>query len=301
LKDSSNLIYKVLLTPAGISSITTQTLNVPIAWSNATQAIFSPDGRKFAYTYGMGGPNPYHNVRLFDFDRCTGNFSDTIYIEFYDGSTGFGLAFSSDSKYLYHTSFQKVYQIDSLGNADTVAINDGYYSPYPPFQTDFWWMYLAANGKIYISSGNSVIDMHYINYPDSVGMACDVQQHALHLPCYYVRGNVNHPNYYLGCDTTLGCPCLTTSVNKLTQHDFHFSVSPNPNDGNFKIVYLLLQNQSGTFEMFDVSGRKVYSQVLPKWSTMQIFSLPNLSNGIYSCVISSESARANKKIAVMKN
>ncbi|MBK6642337.1 MAG: hypothetical protein IPG39_14480 [Bacteroidetes bacterium] len=87
-------------------------------------------------------------------------------------------------------------------------------------------MHLAADGKIYITSGNSVIDMHYINHPDSAGIACDVQQHALPLPCYAWRGNVYHPNYYLGCDTTLGCPCLLTDLNELSPPDFKFRVYP---------------------------------------------------------------------------
>jgi hypothetical protein len=66
------------------------------------------------------------------------------------------------------------------------------------------------------SSGNSVIDIHYIDNPDSGGMACNVMQHALHLPCYSARGNVNHPNYYLG--RLQGSPCDTlqwTVIQKL--------------------------------------------------------------------------------------
>jgi hypothetical protein len=40
-------------------------------------------------------------------------------------------------------------------------------------------MYLAANGKLYITSGSSVQHLHEMNYPDSAGVACDVQQHAI--------------------------------------------------------------------------------------------------------------------------
>ncbi|MEZ5068914.1 MAG: hypothetical protein R2847_10700 [Bacteroidia bacterium] len=41
-------------------------------------------------------------------------------------------------------------------------------------------------------------------------MACDVQQHAIQLPHYYVNGLPNHPNYFLDCDSTLGCLCAST-------------------------------------------------------------------------------------------
>jgi hypothetical protein len=304
LKNNSNKIYKILLTPAGIDSFTIQTLHVPIAYNNACQPTFSPDGTKFAYSYGYGGPNPFHDVRLFHFDRCTGNFSDTMYIPFYnDGSTGFGLSFSSDSKYLYHCSFQKIYQINTdTTSIDTVAINDGYYSPYPPFQTDFWTMYLAANGKIYISSGNGVIDLHYINYSDSAGLACDVHQHALHLPCFSVRGNVNHPNYYLGPMTGSTCDSLPhVGIGEIINHDFHFSISPNPvTDRYTKIIYLLPQNKPGWFEMNDMHGREVFKELLPPWSSLQYISLPQLPDGIYCAAVISGSYRAIKKIVVMQ-
>jgi hypothetical protein len=217
------------------------------------------------------------------------------------GGAGFGLAFSPNSNLLYHSSFQKIYQVDlNTFTQDTVALNDGFYSPYAPLQTDFWLMYLAANGKIYISSGNGVIDMHVINEPDNPGISCDVQQHAIHLPCFYVRGNVLHPNYYLGPVLGSSCDTLGLGVNE-TQHDFHFSVAPNPSNGQFKISYLLPQNEKGLLEIFDVNGKKVYEMNLPQWSTMQQISLPDgFAVGVYSCSISSGFERVNRKIVVIK-
>ncbi|MBK6640573.1 MAG: hypothetical protein IPG39_04730 [Bacteroidetes bacterium] len=95
----------------------------------------------------------------------------------------------------------------------------------PCCATSFWNMYLAANGKIYVTSGSSVQHLTVINYPDSAGLACDVQQHAIDLVDYlHLRSVPNHPNYYLGCDTTLGCPCLTTGIEEHISHDFQFNV-----------------------------------------------------------------------------
>lgn len=302
LKDNSHLIYKILFTPNGVSSISTQSLNVPTAYQgNAGQPSFSPDGTKFAYTYGHSGTVPFHDVRLFHFNRCTGDFSDTTYIPFYDNTTGFGLAFSPNSKYLYHSAFDKIYQINTdtnniAGTVDTIAHYDGFHSPNA---TNFWLMYLAANGKIFLTSGGPVNFLHYINEPDSGGIVCDVQQHALQIPCYNVGTVPNHPNYYLECDTTSGCPCLATGIHEPLQYDFHFSVSPNPTTGNFKIIYLLSQNKRGIFEMFDVSGRRVYSLALPQWSTLQMISLPELTEGLYQCVITAGNTRVSRKVAVI--
>ena len=307
LKDMTTIIHEFLLDSSGIAYMGTQNLGFPMPFNiNATQPVFSPDGKKFMYGFGQGGTNSFHDVRLFNFDRCSGNFTSLEYIPINDSSVGFGFAFSSDSKYLYHSSFQTIYQFntdtsDIAASKTTVAVNDGYYSPIPPFQTDFWWMYLAANGKIYISSGNGVLDYHYINYPDSAGLACDVHLHDLHLPCWSFRGNVYHPNYYLGCDTTqTTCPCLITGINDVKQHDFKFSISPNPNNGNFKIMYLLPQNSKGILEVFDINGKAIYKQNLPPWSTMQYISLPKLANGVYNCTIISNNERVHKKLVVFK-
>ncbi|MBS1765484.1 MAG: T9SS type A sorting domain-containing protein [Bacteroidetes bacterium] len=309
-EDSTSNIYKILLTPSGIASVTKQTLNVPLHYYNMGQANFSPDGKKFAYHYRdfyNGGLPVTHQIRLFDFDRCNGNFSNGQMITYLDSTfSGNGLAFSSNSNYLYFTTFIKVFQMNTdtsniQASLQLVAENDTFYSPYPPFLTNFWMMYLAANGKMYICSGNGVIDMHYINYPDSAGIACDVQQHALHLPCYYVRGNVYHPNYYLGCDTTqTTCPCLITNMNELSPPDFRFRVYPNPVINNIlNIGYLLPQNKSGVFEIYDVTGKVVFKYTLPPWSNEQSFGLPTLANGVYNCVVTSDGKRVSKKVAVI--
>jgi WD40 repeat protein len=299
-KEMSDILIVMLLTPQGVTNISYKVLGVPIARFNVTQLTFSQDGTQFAY-YRYHPVSLDETVILTDFDRCTGLFSNPQVLPVTPGTYLWGLTFSPSGKYLYTCSTQNIFQIDTDSlTIDTVATYDGFCFPNPPWCTTFFMMYLAANGKIYITSGSGVQHIHEINYPDSAGIACDVQQHAINLGVWSFRAVPNHPNYYLECDSTLGCPCLNTSVNEIEQHNFHFSVSPNPNNGNFKISYLLPQNQNGTFEMFDVNGRKIYSQVLPKWSTMQVVKLPFLADGIYNCSILSGEDRVNKNVAVMR-
>ncbi|MBE7510164.1 MAG: T9SS type A sorting domain-containing protein [Bacteroidia bacterium] len=159
-------------------------------------------------------------------------------------------------------------------------------------------MYLAANGKIYISSGSSVKHLHEMNYPDSAGIACDVQLHNVFTNCFFI-GVPNHPNYYLG--RLVGSPCDTlTGIHDLAAHDFRFSISPNPNNGNFRIMYLLPQNKSGTLQIFDITGKEIYHQTLPPWSTLQYISLPKIADGVYQCTIISNNQRVNKKLVVVR-
>jgi hypothetical protein len=304
LKDSSDIIYTLLLTPTGVSNITSHTLGMSPHNHYNGQPQFSNDGSKFAYPWTNGNStSTTHEVRLFDFDRCSGVFSNGTSISAVDPLSGIGLSFSPDSKHLYFSSFINIYQINTdtsniPASLQVVAVNDTFYSPSVPFLTNFWLMYLASNGKIYISSGNSVIDMHYINYPDSSGIACDVQQHAIHLPCYAGRGNVNHPNYYLGPVIGSVCDSLT-GMNEHLNETKNFTVRPNPSNGHFSISYLLPQNKSGSFDVFDAIGKLIYKISLPSWSTLQQINLPKLAPGIYHSVITSGGYRLSKKIVVM--
>jgi len=307
LSFDATLAHTFLVTPNAVQYMGSQNLQIagfPLGFGG--QPTFSPDGEKFAFSCSnIVGMSYQSKVQLFDFDRCSGVFSLDTVIDFTDGNISFATAFSPNSKYLYFGTIENLYQI----NTDTsdigatfqlVATNDVFPSSVPPFYTNFYLMYLAANGKIYISSTSSVEHLHEINYPDSAGVACGVQLHNVFTDCYFI-GVPNHPNYYLGCDTTSGCPCLSpTGIKDLSEHDFKFKISPNPSNGSFKIIYLLPQNKSGTLQIFDINGKQVYKQNLPPWSTMQYITLPKLANGIYNCTITSNNERVHKKLVVFK-
>jgi hypothetical protein len=303
-KHNTDSVFVISLTSSGFQNISSQKLNVPKTWYGVIQPSFTNKGDKFVYfIYDSASLNS--TVILSDFDRCQGILSNTSIVPITLNDYLFGLAISPSGKYVYTCSGNYIFQIDIDNlNVDTVATYDGFISPvgFSCCQTTFWNMYLAANGKIYVTSGSGVQHLHEINYPDSAGIACDVQQHAINLGYGQLRAVPNHPNYYLGCDTTSSCVCLTTGLEELEKHDFKFSLSPNPNNGNFKIMYLLPQNETGRLEIFDVNGRRVFEMNLPPWSTMQEVSLPSgISAGVYNCVITSGGERINKKIAVIKD
>ncbi len=304
LKDSSDIIYTLLLTPNGITNIQQQHLNVPMHTSFSCVQAFSPDGSKYAYTVSSATGNinyPYlRDLRILDFNRCSGQFSNPYVINLNDTNYGVGLSFSSNSQYLYTSKAFQVSQFDLL--APNIQASRQFVAWYDFFNnggyTTFGYMYLAANGKIYISSTGSTIYFNVIDQPDSAGMACNVLQHAVQTPCYIYASHVNHPNYYLG--RLVGSPCDTlTGIHDLAAHDFKFSISPNPNNGNFKIMYLLPQNKSGTLQIFDITGKEIYHQMLPPWSTGQGIKLPKIADGVYQCTITSNNQQVNKKLVVV--
>ena len=301
-KHNTDTMFVLLRTEVGIINISIQKLGMPRAWYVTTQPTFSISGDKFCYAiYDSATVNNY--VVISDFDRCTGHFSNTNVIQVTSGQIIWGLGQSNTNKFFYACSSTRIFQIniDSL-TVDTVATYDGFISP--PNQTccatSFWNMYLAANGKIYITSGSSVQHIHEMNFPDSAGLACDVQQHAIDLGSYrHGRAVPNHPNYNLGPVVGSVCDSIT-SVAEI-KHNFKFSISPNPtSDGTIKLVYLLPQNKNGVFEVYNMTGQLVYKMNLPPWSTLQFVKLPELSSGVYTCVIRSGYERVGKKLVVMK-
>ncbi|MCO5288444.1 MAG: T9SS type A sorting domain-containing protein [Bacteroidetes bacterium] len=303
LSDSANYIYKFLITPDTIQYVGSQFLNVQGYPGWMGQPTFSPDGIKFAYShYDISMGYYWQDIRLFDFDRCDGDFTFNSIAYLPDSVGGFGVAFSPNSQYLYASSWKRIYQLDTYSanipaSMQLVATNDSFASPSPPFYTDFWEMYLAANGKIYLTSGSGVVHLHEMDYPDSVGMACNVNLHNVFINNFNFRTVPNHPNYYLG--RKIGSPCDTIPTGfEEKEHDFKFKIFPNPNNGNFKIMYLLPQNKAGKLEIFDINGRAVYSQNLPQWSTLQFISLPKLSNGIYAIKINSNNFSITKKLII---
>ena len=257
-KHNTDTMFVLLRTDVGIINTSIQKLGMPRAWYVTTQPTFSMSGDKFCYAiYDSSTANSY--VTLSNFDRCTGLFSNTNVIQLTQGQALLGLSSSS-----------RIFQIntDSL-TVDTVAFYDGFISP--PSQTccatSFWNMYLAPNGKIYITSGSSVQHLHEMNFPDSAGLACDVQQHAINLGYAQLRAVPNHPNYNLG--PVVGSVCDTLSVGiEEQEYNFNFGISPNPIESGFvKFVYLLPQNKSGELSVYSIMGQLVHKQYLSPWST----------------------------------
>ena len=300
-KDLTDEIHIFLFTPDGVFDYGSQHLGVVPSWGNATPLTFSSDGTKFGYiSYSQNSIDSCFTF-IADFDRCSGLFSNTRIFNFYPSGFLWGFAFSPNSKLAYCNTSGYIFQmnIDSL-SYDTVAIYDGFSFPIPAAATTFMFEYLAANGKIYLTSGGSSQHIHEINYPDSVGLACDVQQHAIPLGVWHFRSVPNHPNYNLG--PVLGSVCDTLSVGiPEHEHDFRFGISPNPTtDGYINIIYLLPQNKAGVFEVYNMTGQLVYKMNLPHWSTLQQIKLPELSSGVYTCVVRSGYERVGRKLVVMK-
>ncbi len=142
----SNVFHRLLLSPQGVSVDGEQAIGV-VRQPDFGQACFSPDGSRYAYYSGF-----FNDLEIFDFDRCTGLFSNPVHITINDSNNVGGTAFSPNGRYLYASSVFDVYQFDTQASeiAATeihIAHWDSTYSPSPPFATLFDMAQLAPDGK----------------------------------------------------------------------------------------------------------------------------------------------------------
>lgn len=284
-KVNTNEYYRLLVTPAGVEVQGTQSIGMVRPADNG-QSCFSPDGSKYTYYWSWQG------LELFHFDRCTGLFSGPYFSSLGVADYGLGVAFSPDSRFLYTTLTQDVYQFDTeaadvAGSQVLIAHWDGFYSPSPPFATMFDLAQLAPDGKVYIGTGNGTLHLHVIHDPDEPGLACNLEQHGVELPRYFMNSLPNHPNYHLGA--VAGSVCDSLGINTLTpalsQGEGEMRAFPNPSaDGHFVLGYPAHAGV-GWLEVRDIAGRVMLRERIPQWSTVHAVELLGPAAGMYQCTL----------------
>jgi hypothetical protein len=204
---NSNRFLTFLISPDGIEQKDDQLVAGP-STSGLGQAHYSPDGSKLISHNGVDFEVGSF-IYVFDFDRCTGLLSNQSTFNIPATGSSTGAAISQNSRYLYIITTTIINQYDLwseniASTRDIVAVYDGVLDNLP---ASFFMGSLARDGKIYISSPNTVKSLTVIEYPDREGEACYVNQHAIKLPVRNSFGIPNHPNFRLGpidgsaCDT----------------------------------------------------------------------------------------------------
>ncbi len=278
-KYDSNEYYTILISSEGIENRGIQSIGeyIPIH-GGVGQSVFSPDGTKYVHygtiSYAIGS-----FLNIYDFDRCTGELSNPIQITAIDSAAAGGVAISPNSRFLYVSSYDYLYQYDFwaddfIASKDTVAIYDGFLV-HDFFHTRFFLAQLAPDGKIYITSSSSVPYLSVINNPDLPGDSCDVCQHCIELPTYNAFSMPNFPNYRLGASET---PCEPDAIAEPAKPDIEVSVYPNPTSG---VVWVEMEKdwRGAVFILYDALGREVKRLVLSEAETH--ISLEGQSKGVY--------------------
>ncbi len=287
-KRNTNCYYRVLVNESGAHLLPAlNCLSTTTIFGSIGATCFSPDGSKFIYLGVYGG------VNIFDFDRCSGEISNPVFIPIpvFQDSTwiGNGVAISPNNRFLYVGATRYVFQYDLwatdiAASIDTVAVYDGFKSPFGSF---FNTMQLAPDGKIYESCGNAEKVYHVIENPDRKGDSCNFVQHGIHLPTFS-WGVPNFPNYRLGA--LPGSPCDTlTGLNETARAEKEklLKVFPNPTTDYITVDYGFTDWNKGeaTLEITNQLGQVVHRQPLPMYSGFQKVEVSQLTTGVYTAFI----------------
>ena len=297
-KNHKNLYYKVLLTPQGATIHDKQIIGNDF-FPSAGQTVFSPDG-KYYINFDIDNDSISPNTMIFDFDRCTGQLSNTRTINYPNmGNWSGGIAVSPNSHFLYVSLFNKLYQYDLrakdiLTSEKIVGEYDGFVYD-SVFKTRFHTCQLAPNGKIYIRSSGAAPYMHVINHPDLEGKACNFVQRGLKLPFVNTFSVPNHPNYRLG--VLKGSPCDT--LNKIATQDIDnqstIKIYPNPAQDILNVQFS--EQTTASIVLRSTEGKEL--RKINTNSDTQL-DISDLYNGLIFVEIWIENRRvATKKVVIM--
>ncbi|MFN0035077.1 MAG: T9SS type A sorting domain-containing protein [Saprospiraceae bacterium] len=248
-----------------------------------SQSAFSTDGSR----YFRNGPE---SLLMLDFDRCTGTLSNPVRLD-WDSlpPAGAGVSVSPNSRFLYLTSGGTVQQYDLwatdlAASMQVVAVYDGTLAPYP---ANFFQMMRGPDGKIYIITTYDNNILHVIHHPDSLGLACHVEQHAFTLPARTSFFIPNFANYNLG---PLEPPCDSSVSAHAPVRTPRFEVSPNPTTGLAE-VSLPQHHNGGSLAVYNVNGQKIKSLSVAPQTSKVTLDLGQNPAGFYWAVLSDDAGK----------
>jgi hypothetical protein len=140
-----------------------------------------------------------------------------------------------------------------------------------------------------------------INYPDSVGAACDFQPFSFNLGTgrtYF--GLPNNPDYELGA--WVGSPCDTLSVGLNPNSIPEASWMQAWYNHDWDMIHVnasKLQGKKGVLRLFDMEGRVVFekhSEVISGGYFTTEINMSGLANGVYMVNLVTEKEKISSKI-----
>jgi hypothetical protein len=309
--NGSNVFDKYLITPSGISNVIPQSIGIN----------FDVDAGEFSYSYETSkflSVTVNTEIQVLDFDRCTGLFSNPVTIQ-NGGFSAYGsigssispngnLAYISNTNNIFGDSL-RLYQYD-LTAPNINQSRQTIYKQKVPASGGFHAV--GPDGKIYISClyeygypyADSIHNIYsdnlsVINYPDSIGLACDFQPFSVNLGgqrTYW--GLPNNPNYEAG--SLVGSPCDTLvgmgespQIQQATLNVFYHS--------SWEKTFINASNlkgKSGHLLVFDMQGKVVHSEsinIVNGYYTRDI-SMEGKAHGVYLVIVQTEEERLTKKI-----
>ncbi len=289
-KIQSNCYNVLLLAEEGITNTDVYCLGTYWSLNDVQgQMDVSPNGEKFGrFIYE-------HGLNIYDFNNSTGELSSPYRIDFGFTDTIFhtGIIFSPNSKFVYASTFNDVFQFD-ITDVDILASRVNIASLSTPdtilFPTRFNQGAIAANGKIYIGGTIQYNHLHVIHNPDCKGINSNLEQYAIEInkvPHFSANGVPHIPHFRsqpqnIDCDTVN----VITNTNQIAKQNIEHYIYPNPFLDILDITVGELTT-GFTFKMYDLLGKELLA-IDAVSSSIQI-DLGYVLDGMYFYQILNES------------
>ncbi len=258
---------------------------------------------------------------LFDFDRCTGLFSNhrilrqSAFPPTDDKDRFWSLEFSANGRFLYVNAadaLSYLYQfdlqspdpfntkvlLDSINNTPSYAASYLKRGPDQRIYRAIAWYNGVTFNYPYPDTAWNIYNTHLsvIEHPDSLGLACDYQPWSIYLPgCRTYLGLPNNPDYTLG--PLAGSPCDTLALGLTDPHlpPAELMVYPNPFSQAFSFrlrggVFM----PDARYTLFNSQGALVESGRIQ--SPEQRLEVTNGSPGIYLLMVEAGNKVFSKKL-----
>jgi hypothetical protein len=277
---SNNTFYLYLATPQGLSGPFIQNVGTSVSsGAGFRRNEFSKDGTKLfsSTTTGL--------IELYDFNRCTGIISTPTIISQYSLAAPvksfWSLAVSPDKSKMYVTTTNTGATSDSsfliqfdLNSSNILGTSDTLFALKRP--QEFANMQIGPDNKLYICTWYTAADgcfdylycdstrnqtnlnLSVVNYPDSLGAACDFQPFSFYLGGKRAYcGLPNNPNYELGPLLGSSCDTLTVGIAENPMYSNNIIVYY---DGDWETAFINAKNLRGKhfkFELFNINGQLI--------------------------------------------
>ena len=265
------------------------------------QQGFSPNGNNYArFSYHQG-------LNIYDFDNRSGLFSNHLKIDFgfTDTVAHTGVIFSPNSRYVYVSAFNNVFQfdLDAISIPESRVLIATLNTPDSlMFKTRFTRGALAPDGKIYIGGSVQYNFLHVIHNPDCKGLNSNLEQYGIKLSDFPHSSSQSVPNipHFRNQPQEINCDTVdiinSVSVDLLSDK---ISIYPNPVEDELTIDFQYLQAEFKQIKIISLHGHELYSTLINRSSSNKFqFSLSRLENGMYYVLFLDRQGkiRARKKV-----
>ena len=290
------------------------------------QKCFSRDGSLFIDLRAT------NEIRIFNYDRCSGILSYNSRIEFKDDpkwavGQSYGVELSPNNRFLYLSRYDAnssgedknyayVCQMD-LQDPDPwktkIILLDSF------FDTEFvikqkvvpWIFRYGIDGKLYFISNGFKTPLYVIQNPNEKGTAAGICDTCFNLPFLNHATLPDFPNYRLGplkgspCDTILGV--ANQELNSEKDNKYALKVSPNPATDRLVIEVTMKDYSQKDTELllYDITGKEVLPNgrdvKLPEYTYISYMDVSKLPAGIYTLHLKVHGQTvAAEKVVVMR-